>query len=185
MIRKFASLALVALVLISLSLGAPIRVDQATNQFVDDRGRQRFFRGLNVVVKHEPFLPVYDHFDVSQSFSEEDYKLWKKWGFNIVRLSVEWPGYEPKQGELHEEYLHTLHEIVRKASAYGIYTLLDFHQDDFSPSLCGNGLPNWAVEKRDRFYNRFPLPFSLPYDIDNATGNPSGADCGKVFWALY
>ena len=32
------------------------------------------------------------------------------------------------------------------ASKYGIYTLLDMHQDVLSPKFCGEGVPDWAVD---------------------------------------
>lgn len=32
-----------------------------------------------------------------------------------------------------------------RVSEYGIYTLLDMHQDGFSRKICGEGFPAWAV----------------------------------------
>ena len=32
------------------------------------------------------------------------------------------------------------------AAKYGIYTLLDAHQDDLSQKFCGEGIPDWAVD---------------------------------------
>lgn len=54
-------------------------------------------------------------------------KLWKEWGFNAVRLSCQWPGFEPEQGQLNQTYIETLKKIVDMAGEYGIHTLLDFH----------------------------------------------------------
>ena len=34
----------------------------------------------------------------------------------------------------------------RAGEKYGIYTLLDMHQDVFSGKFCGEGVPDWAVE---------------------------------------
>ncbi|CAJ0769748.1 5485_t:CDS:2, partial [Entrophospora sp. SA101] len=42
------------------------------HQFIDSYGRQRFFRGLNVVYKGYPYYPKIDAFDPITSFTEED-----------------------------------------------------------------------------------------------------------------
>ena len=56
-------------VLVAISAATrPLYVDTETNQFVDETGRQRFFRGLNVVFKRDPWMPVYDRFDAELSF---------------------------------------------------------------------------------------------------------------------
>ena len=39
-----------------------------------------------------------------------------------------------------------LHVHVHSASKYGIYTLLDAHQDVLSQKFCGEGIPDWAVD---------------------------------------
>ena len=98
-------LCLCMLALVSLSTSTPIKVDTDTNMFVDETGRERFFHGLNVVYKHEPWAPMFSQFHPTLSFSERDYKFWKEWGFNVVRLGIQWPGYEPVAGQLQEEYM--------------------------------------------------------------------------------
>ena len=35
--------------------------------------------------------------------------------------------------------------ISSRAASYGIYTLLDMHQDVFNARFCGEGLPDWAI----------------------------------------
>ena len=34
---------------------------------------------------------------------------------------------------------------ARRAAGYGIFALLDMHQDTFSAKYCGEGVPDWAV----------------------------------------
>ena len=41
---------------------------------------------------------------------------------------------------------HNLYNYTRAGEKYGIYTLLDMHQDVFSGKFCGEGVPDWAVE---------------------------------------
>jgi len=40
-----------------------------------------------------------------------------------------WPGVEPKRGEYNETYLALMQKIVEDSAKYGIYTLIDMHQD--------------------------------------------------------
>ena len=35
---------------------------------------------------------------------------------------------------------------LHRAAEYGIYTLLDMHQDVLSEKFCGEGIPDWAVD---------------------------------------
>ena len=55
------------------------------------------------------------------------------------------PGYVPERGQYNETYIQTVGKIVEKAAEYGIYTLLDMHQDVFSPKFCVEGMPDWIV----------------------------------------
>jgi aryl-phospho-beta-D-glucosidase BglC (GH1 family) len=58
------------------------------------------------------------------SFSEDDMKFLKSWGFNGIRLAVMWPGVEHKLSVYSQEYLNKLRNIVNIASKYGIYSLV-------------------------------------------------------------
>ena len=35
---------------------------------------------------------------------------------------------------------------LHRAATFGIYSLLDMHQDDLSNKFCGEGIPDWAVD---------------------------------------
>ena len=41
--------------------------------------------------------------------------------------------------------IYSVH-FVHRAAKYGIYTLLDAHQDVLSEKFCGEGIPDWAVD---------------------------------------
>ncbi len=57
-------------------------------------------------------------------------------GFDSFRLVVLWEGIEPvRRGTYDAEYLHYLHKVVEIANEFGIYVLLDFHQDMVSRYL--------------------------------------------------
>ena len=73
----------------------------------------------------------------------------------------------------------------------GIYTILDAHQDLFSPQFCGNGFPDWALPSREPSNASRSLPFPQPqtlkpYTPDPTTGYPLREDCiSKPFFRYY
>ncbi|KAJ7534126.1 hypothetical protein O6H91_13G080900 [Diphasiastrum complanatum] len=126
-------------------VSAEFHVNTATGRIVDKYGRERLFHGLNVVMKGPPWHPHTDAFDPRNSFCEGDIKLMRKWGMNVVRLAVMWPGVEPTQGNINATYLQIMRSIVRKLHSAGIYTLIEFHQDLFTSQFCGEGVPGWVL----------------------------------------
>lgn len=182
------SLLLVCLLfaLAGVCLGANpfISVDNTTKFFVDPQGRVRLFHGVNAVYKEAPWHPELTGFDYENSLSAEDAKNLREWGFNVVRLGVEWPGVMPAKGQVNNTYLDAIETIVKTLSNEGIYSILDCHQDIFSRYYCGEGVPDWAVPKHDS------LPFPLParkerLPTDNSTGYPDINACLEVGFARY
>ena len=100
--------------------------DPTTNRIVDDAGRERFFHGVNVVVKGQPYVPIVDHFDTVMSYSEEDASTLEMLGFNIIRLGVMWPGVEPQRAVYNDTYLGLIADIVNISARHGIYSLFDY-----------------------------------------------------------
>ena len=64
-----------------------IAVNPETNMLVDSLGRERFFHGTNVVVKHKPFHPELHGYS-KDSFSEIDMKILQSLGLNTIRLGM-------------------------------------------------------------------------------------------------
>jgi hypothetical protein len=76
-------------------------------------------------------------------------------------------GVEIANGTYNSTYIETALELVNMAGEYGIYSLLDAHQDVLSAALCGEvgvswwcsllttmqGIPNWATKPKK---NNFP-----------------------------
>ena len=62
-----------------------IHVNTTTHRLVDGYNRERYFHGVNVVVKGPPWIPRQDEFDPYWSFVEEDMQLIKDWGLNAIR----------------------------------------------------------------------------------------------------
>ena len=65
----------------------------------------------------------------------------KSFGLNMIRLGTMWPGIEPVKGQYNETYISLIKTIAEEAANYGIYTLLDMHQDVLSEAFCGEGIP--------------------------------------------
>nr|CAG8558943.1 2139_t:CDS:2 [Entrophospora candida] len=143
------------------------------HQFIDSYGRQRFFRGLNVVYKGYPYYPKIDAFDPVTSFTEEDIQILSSVNMNVIRLGVLWAGVEPVQNQYNESYLQVIKGIVDKCNQYGIYVLLDSHQDVMNEKFCGEGVKGGKA---------FPFPYGFPTTYD-ANDVPTGSTC-KINWPM-
>ena len=148
------------------------------------RRRPRLFRGFNVVAKLPPFLPRRDAFDPAFSLVAEDIAALESLGSNAVRLLVSWPGVEPARGSYNDTYLDELEAIVNDLGAAGMHTLLDFHQDVYSPFFCGNGFPDWATHVRatspsptPQRTNTEPLHSPNPYAARRCPATLTRATC--------
>lgn len=106
----------------------------------DEYGRVRVFHGVNAVVKREPFIPSQE-FDPIDSISDEDIEYMKEWGFNFIRLGVQWEAVEKAPGVYDTEFLDRIIDLINKLGEAGIYTLVDSHQDLLTRKTCGEGLP--------------------------------------------
>lgn len=141
------------LILLSLILSltgltnSKISINKDTRQFQDEEGRTVVFHGVNVVYKLPPYTPVTESFDPFYSLSQEDVRLMKGFGFNLVRLGVIWESVERSPGVYDLDYLHKMEEIVNMLGEAGIYTLIDAHQDMFSRLFCGEGVPAFYAKE--------------------------------------
>ena len=112
-----------------------IKVDGSV--FRDAHGRMVLLRGLNYVNKDQEnkFL------NLTKDSAFVDFK---KWGYNAVRMGVNWSALEPAPGKYNKEYLQDLDTRMQYAKKHGIYVILDMHQDLYSIKF-GNGAPLWAT----------------------------------------
>jgi Glycoside hydrolase family 5 C-terminal domain/Cellulase (glycosyl hydrolase family 5) len=78
--------------------------------------------------------------------ADQHYAQLRDLGFNSIRLLINWEGLMPHkppivdgvpqyEDVIDREYVEYLGQIVEKAAEYGIYVLLDMHQDAFSRHL--------------------------------------------------
>ena len=122
-------------------------MDKITAQgkkFVDQHGRERIFRGINVVDKKP-------HRGTKTTFKypvDDDYlRRCQSLGFNMIRLGALWDVIEPAPGQYNSAFLDELERIIDRCGKYGIYVFFDIHQDVHSEyaNLGGSGAPEWAA----------------------------------------
>jgi len=160
-----------------------IVASSAENKIYDDLGRERYFHGVNVVYKGPPYYPSIDTFDVRKSFSRQDAEMLQNLTINSIRLGVEWVGFEPTKGKYEQAYLDKIMQIVQLCHEYGIYVLLDMHQDAYSEQFCGEGFPQWTVYPPVGPISLvgFPVPFkATPFTPDGSI--PSDDQCNNFNW---
>ncbi|MCB9033808.1 MAG: cellulase family glycosylhydrolase [Chitinophagales bacterium] len=91
-------------------------------------------------------------------YDKKDFELMARYGFNCVRLLFSWSKLEPVQGQYNIEYVQEIQQAIEDAAAYGIYVLLDMHQDAYGkyiatpineicekPNNGWDGAPLWAT----------------------------------------
>lgn len=186
-------LRVIVLALSLLGVGAfEFHTDTNRGLFVDGQGRRRVFHGVNAVEKVAPFLPTTGETNTLNSLNAEDAALLKSWGFNVVRLGVMWPAVTPSPGVVNTTYLSEVKKMMGVLAEAGVYTLVDLHQDVWSPYLCGEGMPDYVFEEAmelagfDRSGKRaFPAPLS--WDIPTgADGYPEASACqNHSFFPYY
>ena len=109
-------------------------------RFTDELGRERIFSGVNVVDKR-------DFTSSKQTFplTENDLRQFRARGWNLIRLGFTWAMLEPSPGRYNEAYIDSVADVLDLCTAYGIYVMLDVHQDLFSAYTNGDGAPRWAT----------------------------------------
>jgi endoglycosylceramidase len=107
---------------------------------VDANGQIVLLRGANFRGYHYLQLS-----QMSSAHSENDYKNFKEWGFNVVRLLVSWKQIEPTKGTYSQAFFAFVDRDIAWAKEYGIYIVLDMHQSNWNSKWNGNGAPDWAI----------------------------------------
>ncbi|HVT63959.1 MAG TPA: cellulase family glycosylhydrolase [Mycobacteriales bacterium] len=114
-------------------------IGHAGRWLTDAHGRVLLIHGINVSMKGS----------LSQSqaykFGADDAAFLAANGFNAVRLTVERYDIEPTPGHFDTAYLEFIRKTVKLLNAYGVLTLIDFHQDEFGPVFNDNGYPSWMT----------------------------------------
>ena len=125
----------------------------------DGDGNQVLLRGVNVNQLVDFYRPR-PEVDDTRPLTEDDFAGIAEQGFNVVRLNISWSALEPTRGKLDQAYLGQITDAVRWAKQYGVYTVIDMHQDSWynggteegtecrpgTDTMWGyDGAPRWAT----------------------------------------
>ncbi len=128
-------------------------------RIVDARGREVILRGVNVNALAEYWQ--YGAFATTFPLTPADADRISATGWNVVRLLVSWSRIEPAPGSYDETYLRKVGAAVDLLAKRGVYSIIDFHQDAWGPTLAApagttcpagsdpafgwDGAPGWAT----------------------------------------
>ena len=123
-------------------------VRSENSRLVDTLGRELSIRGINARIDglfdvsfddgRIPLEPIPD-------FTRQDAEAMVSYGFNVLRLPINWSGLEPFEGQFSEAYFDRLDQVIDLSRDAGLYVLLDFHQDAWSKEIGEDGAPLWAI----------------------------------------
>jgi endoglycosylceramidase len=118
----------------------------------DAAGQVVILHGLNMVSKVAPYEPQAAGFGVAAARSlAAD-------GFDVVRLGVLYSAVEPEPGVFSARYIASIKHTVAILAGQGVYSLLDFHQDQLGTGFGGEGFPAWSIETDGLAVTPFPFP---------------------------
>ena len=127
--------------------------------WTNQRGQIVKFRGVNLPAKtpshgHHPDI-FYSH-KKQVSFigtpfpletAHEHFQRLSNYGFNLIRLVVTWEAVMHEgPGHIDYDYLKYLSSLVDVAAKYGLYVIIDPHQDVWSRFTGGDGAPWWTLD---------------------------------------
>ena len=114
--------------------------------FIDEHGRRLILRGVNAGgrSKMPPYVP-FDYAEGGFDATLADYlDATQGWGINVLRVPFSWAAMEPEQGSDDAQWLARYDQLLDEAWARGMWTIVDFHQDLYAESYCGDGFPAWT-----------------------------------------
>jgi endoglycosylceramidase len=123
----------------------------------DPSGRYVILRGVNLNVlgdywEANPAVPA------TAPYEPDHFRIMASYGFNCVRLLFHWSKLEPQPGQINQAYISQIKTAIEDAARYGIYIMLDLHQDAYGkyiatprevvcdrPNKGWDGAPFWAT----------------------------------------
>lgn len=119
----------------------PASLSRAGRWLTDSSGRVVVLHGVNLVYKERPWYPS------AGGFGADDARLLAAAGLNVVRLGFAWSQAEPLPGVYNSAYIAQIVRTQQLLARFGIYSLIDSHQDLFTTKVSGdwNGFPAWAA----------------------------------------
>jgi endoglycosylceramidase len=118
----------------------------------DSVGQVVILHGLNMVSKVAPYEPQ------AAGFGRAAARSLAADGFDVVRLGVLYSAVEPEPGVFSAAYVASIKRTVAVLASQGVYSLVDFHQDQLATGFGGEGFPAWSVETDGLAVTPFPFP---------------------------
>ncbi len=150
-----------------------ILIGHSGRWLTNGEGQVVILHGLNMVYKRPPYEPAAAGFGaVAASTLAGD-------GLDVVRVGVIYSAVEPEPGVFSGSYLDSIAATVAELASRGVYSLLDFHQDQLSVGFGGEGFPAWSVDTDGLPERRYVFPLgytsseALAAAYDNFLGRPS------------
>ena len=130
------------------------------HRIVDDQDRTVLLRAVNVNQLGDYFQARPD-IPPAIPLTRSDIEQIAALGFNSIRLIVHWSALEPERGVWDETYLDRVRQAVAWAREFGVYVVIDMHQDSWGkyinsapdevceaplePAIGWDGAPEWAT----------------------------------------
>lgn len=154
-----------------------MRLTHIGRWLTDPEGRVVLLHGGNVIELADDARRAGADAPKSAHWDSATPRLMAEAGFNAVRLAIFMDRVEPQEGRVDPRYLKAVATTVADYAAYGIWTLIDFHQDEFGPEVGIRGMPAWMTLTGG--LKRIPhLPFPNGYFRD-----PAVKSAFDHFWA--
>ncbi|CAF0798530.1 unnamed protein product [Brachionus calyciflorus] len=143
--------------IVHIELSSLPRIKIKGKWFVDQDDRVVLFHGINAVKKEFPWIPDSTNLNLT---NETQLNFMKNWGFNSARVGIMWSGLYPEKGKLNLTYVNEMKKIVNLLEKYGIYVIIDLHQDMMSSKFAAyDGFPLWFLNELPS--SKFPFPWPL------------------------
>lgn len=133
----------------------------------DAYGRVVIMHGVNLMYKLPPYEIITSGSGTNVLTAREATAIASD-GFDVVRLGIFWKGLEPGTAPMNDpaictpgtpgtagpeqfnagifySYMSKLVRTIDMLGSYGIYSLIDMHQDALNEVFAGEGFPNWAI----------------------------------------
>jgi endoglycosylceramidase len=146
----------------------------------DGLGRVVFLRGVNAGgrSKFAPYVPFdYPAGQYAQALGTYMDRA-ASWGIDAMRVPFTWSALEPTQGTYDQDWIAQYQQLIDAAWARGIWSVVDFHQDIYSESFCGDGFPGWTLGPTWPPYTHDCPDWQLEYFQDKSV-----EDAFDAFWA--
>lgn len=148
--------------------------------FVDQDDRVVVLHGINAVEKKFPWVPDYGYINLK---NKTQLTYLKNWGFNVVRLGFMWSGLYPQKGQINLTYVEEMKGIIETLDSFGIYVIIDLHQDMMSSKFNSyDGVPLWVLNEIPNPKHAYPWPFKSQ---NIGFGAYATEACGFAFECLY